>query len=56
MHEFRIVYEEIGDDIVHILKLFKLSKGVHMNPEHVINLLQICNEYLPLLAQIKKDR
>ena len=32
MHELRMVYEEIGDDIVHFLKLYKLSKGAHMNP------------------------
>src|SRR5215216_5803993 len=49
MHELRMVYEEIGDDIVHFLKLYKLSKGAHMTPEHVVNLLQISNEYLPLL-------
>src|SRR5215218_8296210 len=46
MHELRMVYEEIGDDIVHLLKLYRLSKGAHMNSEHVVNLLQISNEYL----------
>ena len=51
MHELRMVYEEIGDDIVHFLKLYKLSKGAHMNPQHVVNLLQMSNEYLPLLEQ-----
>ena len=51
MHELRMVYEEIGGDIVHFLKLYKLSKYAHMNPEHVVNLLQISNEYLPLLEQ-----
>ena len=51
MHELRMVYEEIGDDIVHFLKLYKLSKDSHMNSEHVVNLLQISNEYLPLLEQ-----
>ena len=51
MHDLRRVYEEIGDDIVHFLKLYKLSKGAHMNPQHVVNLLQISNEYLPLLEQ-----
>src|SRR5215203_818483 len=49
MHELRMVYEEIGGDIVHFLKLYKLSKEDHMNPEHVVNLLQMSNEYLPLL-------
>jgi hypothetical protein len=51
MHELRIVYEEIGGDIVHFLKLYKLSKDAHMNPEHVVNLLQMSDEYLSLLEQ-----
>jgi transposase len=51
MHDLRMVYEEIGDDIVHFLKLYKLSKDSHMNPEHVVQLLQMSNEYLPLLEQ-----
>src|ERR671923_2582651 len=51
MHELGMVYEEIGGDIVHFLKLYKLFKGAHMNPEHVVNLLQMSNEYLPLLEQ-----
>jgi hypothetical protein len=41
MHELRIVYEEIGADIVHFLKLYRLSKDAHMNPPRIINLLQI---------------
>src|SRR5215203_1452730 len=49
MHDLRMVYEEIGGDIAHFLKLYKLSKDAHMNPEHVVNLLQMSNEYLPLL-------
>ena len=51
MHELRMVYEEIGGDTVHFLKLYRLSKAAHMNPEHVVNLLQMSNEYLPLLEQ-----
>ena len=46
-----MIYEEIGGDIVHFLKLYKLSKDAHMDPEHVVNLLQMSNEYLPLLEQ-----
>jgi predicted transcriptional regulator len=49
MHELTMVYDEIGDDIMHFLKLYRLSKDAHMNPEHVVNLLQISNDYLPLL-------
>jgi hypothetical protein len=49
MNELKMVYNEIGGDILHFLKLYRLSKVVHMNPEHVVKLLQIANEYLPVL-------
>jgi hypothetical protein len=39
MHELRMVYEEIGANIVHFLELYRLSKDAHMNPRQVINLL-----------------
>src|SRR5215217_2679158 len=45
MHDLKMVYDEIGPDIVPFLKLYKLSKDAHMKPEHVINLLHISNEY-----------
>jgi hypothetical protein len=51
MHELSMVYDEIGPDVMHFLELYKLSKDAHMKPEHVVNLLQMSNEYLPLLAQ-----
>jgi Txe/YoeB family toxin of Txe-Axe toxin-antitoxin module len=51
MHELRIVYEEIGADIVHFLKLYKLSKDAHMNPRQVTNLLQIANNDLRSVEQ-----
>src|SRR5215203_2806698 len=51
MQELRMIYEEIGGDIMHFLELYKLSKDAHMKPEHVVNLLQMSNEYLPLLEQ-----
>ena len=51
MHDLQMVYEELGGDIVHFIKLCKLSKGAHMEPEHVVTLLQMSNEYLPLLEQ-----
>jgi hypothetical protein len=50
MHELRMVYEEIGPDVMHFLELYKLSKDAHMKPEHVVNLLQMSNA-LPLLEQ-----
>jgi predicted transcriptional regulator len=49
MHELRMVYDEIGSDVMHFLELYKLSKDAHMKPEHVVNLLQTSNEYLPFL-------
>src|SRR5215204_3639666 len=55
MQELRMVYDEIGGDIVQFLKLYRLSKVVHMNPEHVVKLLQIANEYLPVLEQRYKS-
>src|SRR5215203_5809966 len=48
-HELRMLYDEIGDDIGDFLKLYNLSTSEHMSPEHVVNLLQISNECLPLL-------
>jgi predicted transcriptional regulator len=51
MHELRMVYNEIGADVMHFLELYKLSKDVHMKPEHVVNLLQVSNRYLPLVQQ-----
>lgn len=51
MHDLQMVYEELGGDIVHFIKLCKLSKDAHMEPEHVVTLLQMSNEYLPLLEQ-----
>jgi predicted transcriptional regulator len=51
MHELRMVYDEIGADVMHFLELYKLSKDAHMKPEHVVNLLQMSNEYLPLFEQ-----
>jgi hypothetical protein len=51
MHDLQMVYEELGEDIVHFIKLCKLSKDAHMEPEHVVTLLQMSNEYLPLLEQ-----
>jgi hypothetical protein len=51
MHELRMVYDEIGADVMHFLELYKLSKDAHMKPEHVVNLLQVSNRYLPLVQQ-----
>ena len=49
MHELRMVYKEIGDDIAHFLELYRLSKDAHMDAQQIINLLQIANNDLPTL-------
>jgi hypothetical protein len=51
MNELRIVYEEIGPDIVPFLELYRLSKDAHMNSRQIINLLQIANNDLPAFEQ-----
>jgi DNA-binding CsgD family transcriptional regulator len=51
MHELRMVYEEIGADTVHFLKLYRLSKDAHMNSRQIINLLQIANNDLQSVEQ-----
>jgi hypothetical protein len=51
MHELRMVYDEIGPDVMYFLELYKLSKDAHMKPEHVVNLLQVSNRYLPIVQQ-----
>jgi hypothetical protein len=51
MYELRMVYEEIGADIVHFLALYRLSKDAHMNPRQTINLLQIANNDLQSVEQ-----
>jgi hypothetical protein len=51
MHELRMVYDEIGADILYFLKLYRLSKDAHMNPRQVINLLQIATNDLQSVEQ-----
>jgi hypothetical protein len=51
IHDLKMVYEEVGDDIVQFLELYKLSKDANMKPEYVVNLLQMSNGYLPFLEQ-----
>jgi hypothetical protein len=51
MHELKIVYDEIGPDIIQFLELYKQSKEVNMKPEHVVSLLHMSNGFLPLVEQ-----
>jgi hypothetical protein len=59
MHELRMIHEEIGDDIVPFLKLFRLSKKERFNVQHIVTLLRIANNDLPALEhryhRFKKD-
>jgi hypothetical protein len=59
MQELRVVYEEIGPDIVHFLELYRLSKKERINPQHIVSLLRIANNDLPELERryhrLKRD-
>jgi len=59
MYELRMVYKEIGGDIAHFLKLFRILKKERMNPQHIASLLRIANNDLPALERryyrLKKD-
>jgi uncharacterized protein (UPF0147 family) len=59
MHELRMVHQEIGGDIVHFLKLFRLSKKERFSPQHIVSLLKIANNDLSELERryhrLKKD-
>jgi hypothetical protein len=54
-----MVYKEIGGDIVHFLKLYRLLKKERINPQHIVSLLRTANNDLPALERIyhrlKKD-
>jgi hypothetical protein len=56
MHELRIVYEEIGPDIMHFLDLYRLSKDAYTNPRQIINLAnndpQSVNEFYSIKNMI----
>src|SRR5215216_768792 len=47
MHELGMVYEEIGGDIVHFLKLYRLLKKERIIPQHIVSLLRTANNDLP---------
>jgi DNA repair ATPase RecN len=59
MYELRMIYKEIGGDIVHFLKLYRLSKKERISPQHIVSLLRIANNDLPALERkyhrLKKD-
>ena len=49
LYKLNLVYEEIKDDIAYFVKLHRLSKAAGMNTEHVVNLLEIANNSLPVI-------
>jgi hypothetical protein len=51
MQELRNIYEEIGGGLTHFLKLYKLSKGAQMKPQHVIKALRAANNDLPRIER-----
>ena len=59
MYELRMVYKEIEGDIVHFLKLYRLSRKERISPQHIVSLLSIANNDLPELERryhrLKKD-
>jgi hypothetical protein len=59
MYELRMIYEEIGGNIVYFLELFRLSKKERINPKHIVSLLKIANNDLPELERryhrLKRD-
>jgi hypothetical protein len=41
------IYEEIGDDDIEpFVKLYKSAKSASMDPQHIVKLLEIANNYL----------
>jgi hypothetical protein len=59
LHDLKMVYDEIGSDIVHFLELFRLSKKERFNIQHIVTLLRIANNNLPATEcryyRLKKD-
>lgn len=59
LHELGMVYKEIGGDIVHFLKLFRILKRERITPQHIVSLLKIANNDLPALEcryhRLQKD-
>lgn len=56
MYDLKMVHEEIGPDIVHLLRLFRILKKERIN---IVDLLRIANNDLPALElryhRLKKD-
>ncbi len=57
LHKLNLVYEEIGDDIRHILELYRRAKKEGMSIESVVKILQLVDEdnYIGL-SSFEKER
>jgi hypothetical protein len=51
LHNLNMVYEEIKDDIVSFLKLYKLAKVKGMGIQQVVDVLAIANNDLPAIEE-----
>jgi DNA-binding CsgD family transcriptional regulator len=49
LYKLNLIHDEIKEDIIDFAKLYRLSKAVGKNAEHVVNLLNIANDDLPTL-------
>jgi hypothetical protein len=51
LHNLDLIYEDIGDDIIHIVKLHGKMRAAGIGVEQTINLIKIANNDLPALEQ-----
>jgi predicted transcriptional regulator len=51
LHSLNMVYEEIGDDIIHIPKIHRKIRAAGMSVDQAINLIKNANNELPTLEQ-----
>jgi hypothetical protein len=59
MYDLKRIHEEIGPDVMHFLRLFRILKKERINAPHIVSLLKIANNDLPALERryhrLKKD-
>ena len=51
MHTLNMVYEEIGDDIIHIPKIYRKIRAAGMRVDQAISLIKSANNDLPTLEE-----
>src|SRR5215216_4328482 len=59
LHNLDLIYEDIGDDIIYIVKLHRKMRAAGIGVEQAINLIKIANNDLPAVEQkyqkLKRD-